>query len=427
MSGCGGGGSSADSKAARTVTEVDMIPSPSISMEPGDIVQLFAQTLNSNGGQVFTQTITFNSSNPAMQIGTQVGAQNGQALLCAGTWDNPSNPVVCHPFVYPSPLPNPPPVVASNITASAGGVTSATTVASIHIAVASVTVVPQITPPLLAVPPCVSEGKTQIYKAIAKDISGNDITATVGKFSWQSSQTSVATIPVGGDSGFDDQATATAVHPGDSNIIAQIGSVNPTTSTATVFEQCLVNSIDVSVGTPSATTTPPEDATHFTVATGATRALLVTVKDTTGADSDHTSRIELEHHPPRDSSRERHDTGANVAGVAAGTVGISASCLPNNCNIGTKANVTSNLVSGTVTGTPSTSATAYVTCTDPTAGSTCNTGTLAAPQVKLFPISGTTLGTAITLSHVPNSIAINPQNSKTIWVARRMATTRARD
>src|SRR4051812_37924804 len=282
MTGCGGGGGSS-SKAAATVTEVDIIPSSSISMQPGDIVPLFAQALNSSGSQVFTQTITFSSSNPAMQIGTQVGAQNGQALLCAGTWDNASNPVVCHPFVYPTPVSNPPPVVASNITASAGGVTSATTVANIHIAVASITVVPQITPPLVAIPPCVSEGKTQIYKAIAKDINGNDITATVGKFSWQSSQTSVATIPVGGDSGFDDQATATAVHPGDSNIIAQIGSVNPTRSTATVFEQCLVNSIEVKVSAPNGATPPPEDATHFTVNTGASRALTVTVTDTSGA------------------------------------------------------------------------------------------------------------------------------------------------
>jgi len=32
--------------------------------------------------------------------------------------------------------------------------------------------------------------------------------------------------------------------------------------------------------------------------------------------------------------------------------------------------------------------------------------------VKLFPISGTTLGTAITLPHVPNSMMINPQNSR---------------
>src|SRR3954464_6332181 len=117
MTACGGGGSSADSKAAATVTQVNMIPAPSISMTPGEFVPLFAQALNANGGQVFTSTITFNSSNSALQIGTK----NGQALLCAGTWDNISNPVVCNPTTT---VPD-----TANITASAGGVTSPTTVA----------------------------------------------------------------------------------------------------------------------------------------------------------------------------------------------------------------------------------------------------------------------------------------------------------
>jgi hypothetical protein len=86
--------------------------------------------------------------------------------------------------------------------------------------------------------------------------------------------------------------------------------------------------------------------------------------------------------------------------------------VPNSCNIGTNVTVTSNSVNGTVTGTPSTTSTAYVTCKDPTAAGACNSGTLALPQVKLFPISGTTIGTAITLPHVPNSMMINPQNSR---------------
>src|SRR4051812_43815961 len=57
---------------------------------------------------------------------------------------------------------------------------------------------------------------------------------------------------------------ATAVHPGQTNIIASIGTISPIASTPAIFKQCLVNSIVVSVGTPSSTTTPPEDATHFT-------------------------------------------------------------------------------------------------------------------------------------------------------------------
>src|SRR5882724_13346087 len=83
MTSCGGGGqSSADKKAAATVTEVDIFPNPSISLTPGQVTQVFAQALNSSGGQVFTQTSTFSSSNSLIDI-TPTGG-----LLCAGKWDN---------------------------------------------------------------------------------------------------------------------------------------------------------------------------------------------------------------------------------------------------------------------------------------------------------------------------------------------------
>src|SRR5256885_5091624 len=106
MTGCGGHGqSSADKKAAVTVTQVQLFPSPSISLQPGEVVQMAAQALNANGGQVFTQTITFSSSNNS-QI--QIGTLNGQTLLCAGTWfdslgnPNTSSAVVCKPLALSS-------------------------------------------------------------------------------------------------------------------------------------------------------------------------------------------------------------------------------------------------------------------------------------------------------------------------------------
>ena len=386
-------GYAADKKAAVTVTEVDISPNPSISLTPGQVTQVFAQALNSSGNQVFTQTITFSSSSPLIDI-TPAGG-----LLCAGKWDNLTTPVVCTPAVtVPS---------SSNITASAGGVTSPTTIASIHLPITNVTVTPSGAPS----PACVPEAGTQVFKAHAFN-GATDITSSVGRFNWQSSQPSVATIPSTGDTGFTDQATATAVHPGDSSILATIGSVAPIASTPVVFEQCLVKTIAVSVGSPSSTTTPPEDATHFTVATGATRTLTVVVTDSTGATL--TTLPTLNWNTTQASLAGVNATGT-VNGLAAGVVGISASCLPDNCNIGTHANVTSNLVSGTVTGTPSTSSTGYVTCTDPVVdpAHTCTTSPSAGTtQTQLFPISGTTLGTAINLPQTPNSMMINPQNSR---------------
>ena len=409
MSGCGGSSSSA--KAAATVTNVDIFPT-SISLTPGQITTVFAQAVNSSGGQVFTQTITFNSSNPAIQI-----TANG--LLCAGRWDSLTTPLTCYapgtgPVTTPPTPPPDPPVTAagitSNITASAGGVTSPTAIASIHLAVTSVVVTPSGAPS----PACVQEAGTQVYKAIAysgPQVPANDITSTVGTFSWASSQPSVATIPATGDSGFTDQATATAVHPGDSNIRATIGTVNPTQSTSAVFEQCLVKNISVTV--PAATPPVANDSdSHFEIATGSTRALTVVVTDTSNHALTTLPTLNWNSTQPAVATVGSTSTGATVSGVAVGAVGISASCLPNNCNIGTNANVTSNLVTGTVTGTPPTSATVYVTCTEPAAAGACNSGTLTSPQVKLFPVNGTTLGTAITLPHVPNSMMINPQNSR---------------
>jgi hypothetical protein len=414
MTGCGGGQSSSNKKAAVTVTQVEMFPSPSISLQPGEVTLIQAAALNVNGAQVFTATITFSSSNPAIQIGVPPNAQSGQALLCAGRWDNVTNPVVCYapgtgPNTPPNPAPDPPVGAAgitSNITASANGVSSPITVASVHLAITSLTITP-------AAPACVTEAGTQVFNAHAFN-GATDITSSAGTINWQSQNTNVATIPASGDAGQTSQATATAIHPGQTNIIASIGTVSPIAGTPAVFTQCLVNSIVVSVGTPSSTTTPPEDATHFTVATGASRALTVVVKDTTGATL--TTVPTLSWNTTQPSIAGVNGSGS-VNGVAPGVVGISASCLPNNCNSGTNVSVTSNLVSGTVTGTPPTSATAYVTCTDPVVatGHTCTTQpstTSTATQTQLFPINGTTLGTAINLPHPPTSMIMSPLNNK---------------
>src|SRR4051794_9953841 len=125
MTGCGGGGSSSNKKAAVTVTQVVLFPSPSISLQPGEVTQLQSAALNVNGAQVFTATVTYSSSNPAIQV-TSTG------LRCVGRWANHPNPVVCYaPVTVPNTPPNPvpdPPVgaagISSIITASANGVTS---------------------------------------------------------------------------------------------------------------------------------------------------------------------------------------------------------------------------------------------------------------------------------------------------------------
>src|SRR5205807_240321 len=126
---------------------------------------------------------------------------------------------------------------------SAGGVNSPVTIASVHLPITSITITP-------TAPACVTEAGTQVFNAHAFN-GTTDITPTVGTFNWTSKNTNVATIPATGDTGHTDQATATAVHPGQTNITASIGTVTPITSAPAVFTQCLVNSIAISVGTPS--------------------------------------------------------------------------------------------------------------------------------------------------------------------------------
>jgi hypothetical protein len=390
MTACGGygGQSSADKKAATTVAQVQMFPAPSVSLRPGEVQQMSAAALNVNGAQVFTATISFSSSNPAIQI-----TQNG--LLCAGKWDSLTTPVVCTPD---GTVPD-----TSNITASAGGVTSPTTIVNIHLPITSIVVNP-------AAPACVGEAGTQVFTATAyhgTPSPANDITSSVGTFNWTSGNVNVGTIPATGDTGQTSQATVTAVHPGQTNITASIGTVSPISSTPATFMQCFVKTITIknTVPTPAGNDTD----THFEIATGATRAMIVEVFDSTNTQL--TTLPTLTWTSTQPSIAAVSGTGS-VSGVAPGAVAISAACVPNSCNIGTNVTVTSNSVNGTVTGTPSTTSTAYVTCKDPTAAGACNSGTLALPQVKLFPISGTTIGTAITLPHVPNSMMINPQNSR---------------
>jgi hypothetical protein len=399
MAGCGsyGGGSSADKKAATTVTQIQMFPAPSISLAPGEVTQMSAAALNVNGSQVFTETITFNSSNPAIQI-TPGG------LLCAGRWDNLANPVICR---APGSTGNPDPAVTvagitSNITASAGGVTSPVTVASVHLAITSIAVSP-------TAPACVGEAGTQVFTAKAFN-GANDITTSVGTFNWTSGNSNVATIPATGDTGQTSQATATAVHPGVTNITASIGTITPITATPVVFTQCLVASIKVTVP-PASPVVANDSDSHFEIGTSATRTLNVEVRDSTNTVLNTLPSLTWNSTRPLVATVSGTTTGATVNSASPGTVGISASCLPNNCNIGTSAHVTSNLVTGTITGTASTSATAYVTCTEAT--TPCTTiPSGGGTQTQLFPINGTTLGTAINLPHTPTSMLINPQNSK---------------
>ncbi len=97
LAGCGGG----HSNRIGPITTITLIPNPTISLNDGDVIQMAANATDAKGNVVTNQTFTF-SSDKASDLVTPVQISNAlvsttavTALLCAGTWDSLSNPIVC--------------------------------------------------------------------------------------------------------------------------------------------------------------------------------------------------------------------------------------------------------------------------------------------------------------------------------------------
>jgi hypothetical protein len=362
LSGCGGGDTS---------TTVDTPPatvtlSPStLSMDRGAVVQLFVTVQDAEGNILLGQTPTFNSSN------TAVVTVSNNGLLCAGTWDSLTTPVVCTPAAASG---------TSNLTATAGGITSNVVVVSVHEHVDNITLSP-------ASVDCLSQNGTQMFTATAFS-GGVDITSTVGTFSWQSGNVNVATLDKAGPSTTPalnaNQAIFKAVHSGVTNISASISGTN---SVPASFTTCSPATISIHT-----TDTPP--VTSFSIATGSSAAkqLAADVVDTAGATITELPLLWFSSQP----AVATVDSTGKVTGVAPGVSVITASCTPESCNPGTGQAAYSNPVTATITGT-ATNTTVYATTT---------TAPASGGHTDLIPIdsSNNTAGTAIAL---PTDATIN--------------------
>src|SRR5262249_46484850 len=159
---------------------------------------------DAQGRTVLSQIVTFHSDNPNIQV-----ANNG--LLCGGTWDSLTTPVVCNPAAAGTGG------LQASITGTVGTITSAAVSGFVHLKITS----PVITP---SAPACVPQAGTVDYKATALN-GTNDITPSVGQINWQmltgqvASGTPLSTPPAtsGGGSA---PITVTAKLPGQTQIIA---------------------------------------------------------------------------------------------------------------------------------------------------------------------------------------------------------------
>jgi hypothetical protein len=374
LSGCGGGSTS--TTVTTTPTSVTLSPSP-ISMEKGGVLQVQIIAKDSKGNPLFGDTPTFASSNTAAVTVSNAG------LLCAGTWDSLTTPVVCTPAAAAG---------TSNLTATVSGVTSNVVVASVHDHVDNIAVAP-------ALVDCKSQNATQIFTATAFS-GGVDITSTVGAFTWTLTDGTVATVTNSGPSTTPaltaTQSLVTAKNSGQTNVVANVSGTN---SVPAVLITCSPATISVHVQNV------PD--TSFTIATAATKQLVADVVDTQGVTI---TGLNLTWNSSQPAIAGVSSAGL-VTGVAPGTSVITASCTPTTCNPGlnqavSSNNIYSNPVVGTITGTASPSSVYVTTTTAPASGG----------HSDLIPISTSTntVGTAIALptDAAINSLAVAANGSK---------------
>jgi hypothetical protein len=382
-SACGGGSSS---KSTTTNAIASFVFSPAnISLEPGQVEQVSASALNSNGAVVST-TITYSSSDTAN------AAISPGGLLCGGAWHDTTY-TVCDPGTV---------VGQATITATASDTAKTTGTATVHIHfhVDAVHVqAPSTT--------CTSSGKASTEKVqavactqasrvasgcTATSLCGPnmcDITTTVGTFNFGALDSTIATIGSDG--------TLTGGTPGITKIFAGvISGSTTTTSPAVPYTTCLVDSIKLHV-------TSQQD-TNFTVAKAGTTALTADVVDSNGNSVTPTLTFNsLQGAVGAVSAGSPAVTGTFTA-KAPGYGGVVASCTPPNCNKGAES-VFSNVVTATVENS--------TTDTGVTANDT-NIYVTGAGAVQMYPVDSTTftLGTVMSLPFAPNSIAATRDGSK---------------
>jgi len=380
LAGCG-------TKSAVTTTtypvpaSISMTPAANFSMELGT-TQMFTTTITSSAKQTVTEPVSFVSSNTAV---VSVAA-NGTA--CAGSWNSLSNPQICTPG----------PVGVAQVTATAQGVSSPTTTVYVHQHIDKIVVnqfqLPNEPPPTT---PCLSVGQTTHYRATAYS-RGVNITSTVGVFSWQALNVSVATLSTAVNSGnglLAGDLTVTAKVPGVTPVFATIGNTN---SVPVNFTTCAVQSIRIVVDGNS--------SNNIVVSSGTAANATATVIDTLGTTI---TGVPL----TWSSSQLASVTSTNgaLSGSQAGAATVIASCTPPTCNIGflpTLPIYPENVVTMFVkpTGT-SESATVYVSSTG------CGTIDNCVSTVVPITVSTTnTVGTPINLPATPNSLVFSPKGDK---------------
>jgi hypothetical protein len=382
LAGCGG-------KTASVAVSTIKISPATVSLEQGTYVSL---TVSDNtGATVPTSRISWQVSNTSA---ASVGVLSTLPTVCAGTWDSVTNPTICTPG----------PAVQVQVTASADGATSPPTTIFIHqhidqllpsqVGSASCPLNPPPTSCLSGVstnaPACFANYQVNAYN------NGHDITPTIGPITWSGANATVASVTSAAKGLLFNQVEATARNPGQTQFFATAGNI---TSTPITFVTCPVESITLATAA---------GGTSLTIPKGVPQTITATVKDSAG--------LTLSSPPITWSSSSPTVATVSAAGVISGVqsggAGVTASCIPTNCNIGFQPPSAgppvypSTGISVNVNGAAS-STTAYAAssgCWDRTAGPVLGCVSSIIPVLQ----SSNKPGTAIVLPHIPTSMIMSP-------------------
>lgn len=412
-----------------TPASISLTPGPDASVEIGKTIA-FTGTPKNAGGTTINTPLTYLSSNTAvLTIATVIVNGVATPLACGGSWDSLTIPQICTPG----------PSGVAQVTATAKGVSSPVTTVHVHQHIDSIeitTVPDQIFPATYNKSDpnaCVSASQlptnqlTLKYHATARS-SGMDITPTVGPFTWQLTDTTVATLatstalpglPM-------DQVQITAKVPGQSTLFATLGD---TSSAPLNFMTCPVQSIELTLSPPPTQhTAPPTPVAPFNnpvlVPVSGTATIYARVLDAVGLPLTNAPLTWTSSTPAVLTAATATTTFGGQATATAtavpGGTSVIASCAPPTCNIGLPMTsvvfpqkTASFIVTGTSTTTrPSTTIYAGSTACG-TADNCISTLQPIAPPTTTDALTYT-VGTPIALPATPNSMLFDRQGTNTL-------------
>jgi hypothetical protein len=314
---------------------INLNPSINTSLQLGGTLTFAASATSATNGNIAT-TFTYSSSdNSILNM-----APNGVA--CAGTWN----------ATYTACTPGGTGVV--QVTASALGLSSVPTFVFVHAPIDSVSVTGILIDGVPIQEPCLSQGQTMTVEAHAFS-QGSDITASVGPFTWSANNAGVVKLTPLVNIAFNfatNQATATGVTPGLTQIYATAGGVSSSSfqqpqyansqgiqaPVFDFFETCPIQNIVLEVGRAGS------QQSNFIATKGASETIVATLTDVMGNSSlintigsPILSAIPLTWTSSQPalvgtSGACKQSCGLTIS--SPGAAAITASCTPPSCNIG---------------------------------------------------------------------------------------------